>query len=162
MATLLVAGATGAIGQRVVREALRRTTGGIAQVVALTRRRVALKDRDDAAALQTYRELFDLDVEARGTYALERLQIVTFDWEAFFAFWKQLAQDPSLYCAATAAEAERGDSAGDAALRRQFDFLPVCVSGSDGGGVRARHDARRCGVRRRVHPHGLRLRDRIF
>ncbi|KEG11585.1 hypothetical protein DQ04_02461000 [Trypanosoma grayi] len=93
--SLIVAGATGAIGRCVVREALRRAE--ITRVVALTRSTAV----SDPAALFNFTVLSDAaeatnnnnssssTTDAVTPEQLRRLIPVTFDWEKFCGFWTQ-------------------------------------------------------------------------
>lgn len=86
--SLIVAGATGAIGRCVVLEALQRSE--ITQVVALTR---SLSVSDPAALFgftvgpTTAAE--DPSCETVTEEQLSRLRPVTFDWELFCRFWQE-------------------------------------------------------------------------
>ncbi|ORC86629.1 uncharacterized protein TM35_000272190 [Trypanosoma theileri] len=100
--SLIVAGATGAIGRCVVREALRRAE--FTQVVALTRSSVGktitpgttltgIPSTTRRASASDVEKLFGFKVSAEEgadlltATQLERLRLLTFDWELFCNFW---------------------------------------------------------------------------
>ncbi|RNF14584.1 uncharacterized protein Tco025E_05772 [Trypanosoma conorhini] len=107
--SLIVAGATGAIGRCVVREALKH--GEIARVVALTR----------SSSLSDPAALFGLTVATGASEAsspdtvtkeqLARLLPVTIDWEEFLRFWQNRKPRQA---GGTANASTRLDSSGDA------------------------------------------------
>ncbi|KAG8348052.1 hypothetical protein ERJ75_000756100 [Trypanosoma vivax] len=87
--SLLVAGATGAIGRCVVYEALRREE--FTRIVALTRSST-LTDPADLFGLPVGNEDGNADTDSSTHLTgeqLARLQPVTFDWEAFCSFWEK-------------------------------------------------------------------------
>lgn len=81
MASILVAGATGAIGRNVVRLAISNfPESGIEKVVALTRQKPSTATPASA--------IFGL---ADNT-GVDKMNVVTFDWEHFFNFWIEFSR----------------------------------------------------------------------
>jgi hypothetical protein len=112
MASVIVAGATGAIGRTVVQHAIRQP--GIARVVALTRAaNVTESNYAQLFGVATHREATESKKEAHATNATEAVMVtpleaakikpVTIDWEAFTRYWA------TANVAATAATSESSD-----------------------------------------------------
>ncbi|EKF28068.1 hypothetical protein MOQ_008195 [Trypanosoma cruzi marinkellei] len=105
--SLIVAGATGAIGRCVVREALKREE--FTRVVALTRSSV-LSDPAALFGLTVVMDASEANVpNAITKEQLKRLLAVTFDWEKFLLFWQGLKAQKAGQAANTSTPVEGND-----------------------------------------------------